>query len=116
MSAGTAPHGALSRSVPLVLLVVLAIIGLVACTQGSARTGPITEGCYEGVLTDEGGRCQSLRRDADGGLVTFHADMNGWRLGQRACVCGSRPLLTSCPRDSAIEVTWLAPFCPPSSP
>ena len=94
----------------------LAATLLGACAQNTGDTGPVPEGCHHGILTDEGGRCQALRRDGDGALVTFHADMNGWRLGQRACVCGTRPLMTSCPRDSALEVTWFAPFCPPAPP
>ena len=70
--------------------------------------------CHQGVLIDDGGRCQALRR-RDGSIVTFHADMNGWRLGQQACVCGPKAIMTQCPRETAIEAVWLAPFCPPTT-
>lgn len=113
MAAGTVSHPAIRRFAPLALLLPLV---MAACAQTPDASGSIAEGCHQGILTDEGGRCQALRRDGDGAIITFHSDMNGWRLGQRACVCGTRPLMTGCPRDTALEVTWLAPFCPPRAP
>lgn len=85
---------------------------LAGCAAGEDT---VPADCHPGVLVDGGGRCQALRK-RDGSTVTFYADMNGWRLGQEACVCGPRAEMTPCPRDSAVEAVWLAPFCPPANP
>lgn len=88
---------------------------IAAALHGCAtdEVAPPPPGCHQGVLVDGGGRCQALRRP-DGSTITFYADMNGWRLGQQACVCGEKAVMTQCPRENAIEATWLAPFCPPT--
>lgn len=98
----------------------LAIVLLLAgCAQGAGTgeapraAGEAPAGCRIGVLSAEGARCQAMRLDPEGRLISFFADMNGWSVGDAACVCGAPALMSPCRAGEAWEITYLGPFCPP---
>lgn len=95
------------------LAMTLALAGCGAPTRAPAPDTAPPPGCLIGVLSDEGARCQAMRTLPDDRLISFFADMNGWSIGDRACVCGQPAAMSPCRAGDAWEIVYLGPFCPP---
>lgn len=97
---------------------IIAILFL-ALTLGACSLVPFhktaPEDCHWVTLTAEGDYCQAARI-RDGALISFYADMNGYDLGERVCVCGKPAEMTQCKTGQAYDLNHLGRDCPGPPP
>jgi len=89
-------------------------LGLLAASCLSPE-GEVPADCYVGVLTADGGACQTMR-GPENDIYSFYADMNGYSLGEEVCICGEPSLMTPCKTGTALDLVHLDRSCPGPPP
>ncbi|RED51250.1 hypothetical protein [Aestuariispira insulae] len=87
------------------------LLGLALGACQSPFSKPAPEDCQIGVLTDQGQICQTIRT-GKGDIYSFFADMNGYTLGEKVCICGKPATMTRCLVGVPIDLVHLDRDCP----
>ena len=95
---GVIPRG---RAVAVITAPLLALSVLTGTADGASASHPTV---VQGVLTDEGVECPTLRGD-DAKLYTLAGDLRGHEIGDRVLVVGTVAHVNFCQQGTTISIS-----------